>query len=196
LRRLLGHHFHVVVTEPTVAAIETIVVESHHIAHFQGEQGRSLGLIPRQNTLPQPLRKTEQPQKPARLIGLRLTHFGAAGAVPICLHRQHLVDKHSVVAGREKFGAHGWGREGRSPSLPTQQQQRCTQEKPHQTILHDSKPRKDIKTIKYRYIFKHITRIAQHFWQKSYKVWGFGPDPFKASPAAPHLLNTLVIESS
>jgi hypothetical protein len=196
LRRLLGHHFHVVVTEPTVAAIETIVVESHHIAHFQGEQGRSLGLIPRQNTLPQPLRKTEQPQKPARLIGLRLTHFGAAGDETIRLHRQHLVDKLSVVAGREKFGAHGWRREGRSPSLPSHQQQRRTPERPHQTILHDSKPRKKYQNHQLSLYFQASNTHYSALWQKSYKAWGFGPDPFKASPAAPHLLNTLVIESS
>jgi hypothetical protein len=140
LRRLLGHNFHVVVTEPTVAAIETKVAESYLIAHFQGKQGRSLGLVPRQNTFPQPLRKTDQPQKPALLIGRRLTHFGAADVVTIRLYRQHLVDKLSVGAGREKFGAHGWWREGCGTSLPPQQQERRPPTKRHKTDIHGANP--------------------------------------------------------
>jgi hypothetical protein len=111
------------------------------------------------------LRKRNQPQKPTRLIRIRLTHFGAAGAVPICLHRQHLVDKLSVVAGREKFGAHGWRREGRSPSLPHQQQERRTPTKRNKTDIHGANPFKKMKIDIDDCIFKYRFLISSRLFQ-------------------------------
>jgi hypothetical protein len=156
-----------VVAKPTIPVDETIMAESHLIAQLQWEQGRSLDLVPRQNTLPRRLKKTGHSQKTALLIGRRLTHFGAADVVPVGLHRQHLVDKLAVHAGCEKSGAHRRRRKGRGPSLPPQQQQRRNPTRPHKTLIHDAKPLKIIKTIKHCYIFKHPIQMAPPLMQKS-----------------------------